>query len=422
MANDGTGTGWAETDPTDSEFVSDGAQEIRDIRKGTRIRTEYEHETFAASSAGGEHKKGSAKAYYQDASPANRPDGSTALTSADAGRMLVASSTQIASVYDIVSGFLPLKAATDNASLSAILPVLSAGVKGDIFTFNSAGDPVLKTVGTDNFVATCDASTDEGWDWKEASTVLGALPLGYLSGFDLSNAADTAHDITVAAGAARDTTDAQNLIRSATITKQIDAAWAEGDAAGGFPTALVLGNNIAYRVFMIRKAGGTLDMGFDTDASATNLLADATDYSEFRQIGWLETDGSANIRNGTWDGDLFWYDDPPEDLDTSALTTSATTVTLTCPPGVMAILNAYAQHNSADAEIMISPNRQDDEAPSQSNPPHCNLKVGGTTTAEADAGQLRIPTDSSQQCRARSSQTSTICRISTMGWIDTRGK
>lgn len=86
MAHDGTGTGWTETDPQDSEFVEDAAQEMRDLRKGVRIRLEKEHSTPASSSAGGEHKAGSAKMYIQSAEPTARPDG-TSLSSDDYGRL-----------------------------------------------------------------------------------------------------------------------------------------------------------------------------------------------------------------------------------------------------------------------------------------------------------------------------------------------
>lgn len=87
MPHDGTGTGWNETQPSDSDNISLGAQELRDLRKGVRIRLEKEHTDVDVSSAGGEHLEGSAKIYRQDAAPTNRPDGLTALDSDDDGRM-----------------------------------------------------------------------------------------------------------------------------------------------------------------------------------------------------------------------------------------------------------------------------------------------------------------------------------------------
>lgn len=91
MPHDGSGTGWDIAAPADTDPRKDGAQEIRDLRTGTAIRVNKEHVTLASSSAGGEHKEGSAKAYLDDSggsAPANRPDGTTPLDADDEGRML----------------------------------------------------------------------------------------------------------------------------------------------------------------------------------------------------------------------------------------------------------------------------------------------------------------------------------------------
>lgn len=82
-----TGVGWDEDYPDVSDAHGNGAYEIRDLRKGLRIRVSKEHVTLAGSSAGGEHKQGSAVTWIQDDEPTTRPDGSTALTSADLGRI-----------------------------------------------------------------------------------------------------------------------------------------------------------------------------------------------------------------------------------------------------------------------------------------------------------------------------------------------
>lgn len=87
----GDGIGWNIAAPADTDQRSVGAAEIRDLRTGVGIRIDKEHAALAAASAGGEHSTGSAKAYYDDTSPlvepTLRPDGSTALTTADNGRL-----------------------------------------------------------------------------------------------------------------------------------------------------------------------------------------------------------------------------------------------------------------------------------------------------------------------------------------------
>jgi hypothetical protein len=98
--HDGTGVGWDETSPknTDAAFPY-GAQEIRDLRKGVRIRSDKEHVAAGVASAGGEHKEGSAKGYYEAAAPTNRPDGTTALVTADAGRLWIDSADNLLNIY-----------------------------------------------------------------------------------------------------------------------------------------------------------------------------------------------------------------------------------------------------------------------------------------------------------------------------------
>jgi len=87
----GDGTGWDEANPEDTDFVSAGAAEIRDLRKGVRIRMEKEHTDFGGSSAGGEHLEGSAVAYHPadtDNMPSTKPDGG-ALDAVDEGRIAI---------------------------------------------------------------------------------------------------------------------------------------------------------------------------------------------------------------------------------------------------------------------------------------------------------------------------------------------
>lgn len=102
MANDGAGTYWDEDSPGNNDAASLGAQEIRDLRKGVDLRVKKEHEAMAdtttivsdeitSADGGGEHKAGSAKAFYGDeTSQTTRPDGETTLNAGDNGRILVA--------------------------------------------------------------------------------------------------------------------------------------------------------------------------------------------------------------------------------------------------------------------------------------------------------------------------------------------
>jgi len=139
-------------------------------------------------------------------------------------------------------------------------------------------------------------STDQ-WGSATSSSTITTLPLDYLAGYVITaDAGDTAHDINYTAGAARDSTNTADIIRSSTLIKRIDANWTEGTGGGGFPSGLSLTADTLYNVFVLLKADETqVDGGFDTSISAANLLADATDYDKFRLVGNVTTDGSSNL-------------------------------------------------------------------------------------------------------------------------------
>lgn len=124
------------------------------------------------------------------------------------------------------------------------------------------------------------------------------IPRGYIDGFTMLNAADTAHDIRINPGMAADSGDVALIISGSNIIKQIDANWANGTNQGGFPSGLTLSADTDYQFFVIRNpSDGDVDAGFDTDLAATNLLADATGFTQYRRLGKISTDGSSNITN-----------------------------------------------------------------------------------------------------------------------------
>lgn len=79
-----------EADPDPDDPIASGDDEIRELKQATRERLAKEHEMDTSSglvAEDGWHLEGSARAYMEDAEPANRPDGATALTNDDAGRI-----------------------------------------------------------------------------------------------------------------------------------------------------------------------------------------------------------------------------------------------------------------------------------------------------------------------------------------------
>ena len=135
-------------------------------------------------------------------------------------------------------------------------------------------------------------------------------PQGHIFGLKTANSSgDVTNDIETGAGQARDTTDTVTIVNTAAFIKQIDANWAAGNNAGGFPSGLTLTVSTWYRYFIIMQPDGTIDFGWDTDANALNLIADAPAYVYFRQIAWHYWEPTNNILLYTQEGDYFQYDE-----------------------------------------------------------------------------------------------------------------
>lgn len=111
----------------------------------------------------------------------------------------------------------------------------------------------------------------------------------------VSNYLATPHDIINGIGKCTDSTNTTAINVTTQLIKQIDSVWTEGSNVGGRASSVPLSTDTWYHYFCIWKSDGIYDFGFDTDLSATNLLADATGYIYFRRLLSIKTDGSSNI-------------------------------------------------------------------------------------------------------------------------------
>jgi hypothetical protein len=87
--------GWDEALPADAGLVSLGPIQVRETKLQFSSRMEKEHAVIAASGVGGEHKAGSAFAFYQDETPVLRPDEVTNLDVNDNGRLWINSTNNL---------------------------------------------------------------------------------------------------------------------------------------------------------------------------------------------------------------------------------------------------------------------------------------------------------------------------------------
>lgn len=255
-----------------------------------------------------------------------------------------------------------------------------------------------------------------------------ALPRNHIDGLILSNnGTDSDHDIDIAVGQAMDSTNAALIELDSILTKRIDASWTAGTNQGGFPTGLTLSADTWYHLLAIRdRLAGTIDAGFDTSLTATNLLADATAYTEYRRVGSVLTDGTSNILPFFQIGDDFLWDAPPLDVNVNNPGITAVLRTLSSPPGVRVrvFLNALlGSSGPTNASLYLSSPDVSDQQASNTVSPLATIPIDAVNTGQNGA-QATVFTDTSSQIRTRlvGSDAGVNLRLATLGWVDLRGR
>lgn len=248
----------------------------------------------------------------------------------------------------------------------------------------------------------------------------------YLSGFSTANdSGDTEHDISIAAGECSDSTNTVIIKSSSSIIKKIDEDWEEGTGKGGFPSGLTLSINTTYHLFAISKTDGTVDYGFDTSLSATNLLADATGYTYYRRIWSVITDSSSNIINYDQFGENCYLKTPILATETT-LTGSRQLVSLVVPSGIqtIALINyKFSITTTGSRHLYLVYPGSADIAPSITTAPLATASstdlVGDGVLSKYD--NYMLLTNTSSQIAARSDDADCVLNIATLGWMDQRG-
>jgi hypothetical protein len=244
---------------------------------------------------------------------------------------------------------------------------------------------------------------------------------GHIAGLTLTNnGTDANNDLDIAEGVAcSDGPPWRLMILAAPITKQLDAAWAVGQGAGGLDTGSKAANTW-YHVFLIRRSDtGVVDALFSTSATSPTM---PTGYDERRRIGAIRTDGSSNILPFLHAGDRFLRVAPALDFD-GTIGTTASTITLASVPlgvAVEALLNVTIVNSGAQTRVLLSEMAQTDNAPSITASPLSTLGTGGD--GNGISAQVRIVVNTAQQIRARATNASTTMRVVTVGYIDQRGR
>jgi len=119
------------------------------------------------------------------------------------------------------------------------------------------------------------------------------VPKYALSGLSMAiSTTDTVNDITVQVGECADSTGVMMLKLTSAMTKQLDASWAVGSAAGGLDTGAEAISTY-YFVWLIRKdSDGTIDVLISASSSSPTM---PSGYTYKRLIGSFYNNASSQI-------------------------------------------------------------------------------------------------------------------------------
>jgi hypothetical protein len=237
---------------------------------------------------------------------------------------------------------------------------------------------------------------------------------GYLAGLGMIWV-DASH-ITVNPGVAISDDNTTTMTLPAAITKTL-ATWALG-TGGMLDTGAATGSSW-YHIHLIERTDtGVVDVLASLSPTAPTLPAS---YSKKRRLGSIWYNATPVIVGFVQNGDHFDWTTPTL-LQNAALGTSAavlTSVGSAGPPGIIveAKLNGLYQDSAANI-IWVSSPLIPDQTPSVSTATAQAISSGGFNVA----WNARVFTNSSGQVRMRQTGTTGTLTVTSLGWIDTRGR
>lgn len=258
----------------------------------------------------------------------------------------------------------------------------------------------------------------------------GSIPSGYLNGFTLSNnVADSLHDINIAVGSTKDSTGTQDMILATAIGKQIDVTWADGGTVGaptgGRAAGVSLTNDTWYHVFAIVKASGVVNVGFDTSATAANLMSTAAVvsalYVKYRHIGYIRY-GTATILQFIQKGRNFTLNNGLQ-ISTTAVGTASRVLYTAMAPNDTNVVSAgsfsFFSNSSGGAVrfVCVSPTAVADAAASSGNCTHTYSEPPSTNNQYNF--NYNVQMDASSQFGIRvSGSIISLTSVNSLGWSD----
>jgi hypothetical protein len=247
----------------------------------------------------------------------------------------------------------------------------------------------------------------------------------YLAGLTLSTAGASTV-VHILPGVATDSTNVAMMALPAAVDK-LAGAWVVGSGQGGFDTGTIAANTW-YHVFLIKRVDtGVVDVLISLSATAPTL---PTNYTQFRRIGSMKTNASAQWTKFIQTGDTFMWDVPAQDVNVTNPGVAAVLRTLSTPLGVktQAIVYVFGSVTNAPADspggIYLSDPAQADLAAVSGSPATVSIYLNTASAIFQLGTTVQVTTDANSQIRSRVqlSAAGTVFVISTLGYFDRRGR
>lgn len=234
---------------------------------------------------------------------------------------------------------------------------------------------------------------------------------GYLAGLLLSTAGSSA-TFGISVGVAVDSTSADFMKLTSAYTKTT-SSWAVGTGNGALDTGTIA-NSTWYHVHLIKRPDtGVVDVLISLSASAPTL---PTNYTLFRRIGSIKTNGSAQWVLFTQVGDKFTWGTPISETNFASTLNILSTVTLLgVPPGLKLLADMDVNGLPTSGTVFLSV--WDPDATKNGN------YVAGGASGSAVAASFTVQTNTSNQVKVTvSANTLSSAVFETVGYTDRRGR
>ena len=323
---------------------------------------------------------------------------------------------------------------TSAAARNVLLPAISAVTMGfniEVWGLSASNPLILDPAGTDAIDATaggtnvalpgnCNAVIfSDGTQWRTLyrNTPTLGVQRGHIAGLTLSTAGSST-TFTIAAGQCTDKNVSDTMILASALSKTT-GAWAAGSGNGSLDTGAIAANTWYHAHLIKNAATGVVDAVTSLSATAPTL---PSGWTLSRRLGGMKTNGSSQWTAFVQNGDNFKWVTPVTDSSGVSGVTTRQNQTLSVPPGVVVfpILMASVTSGGSGGCTMLLTSLDETDSAISGTLNHSSINAAATNGPVAEVNGLH--TNTSAQIGKKVNTTDSAINITTVGWVDMRGR